>query len=139
MKEFLCTFIGVVGAYCTYFLGGADTVLVVLSIIMAVDYITGLVVAVVFHKSPKTESGGANSMIGFKGICKKVVMLCIVGVAHMLDLALGMDVFRTGVVYAFIANETISVIENAGCMGIPIPNTLMKAIDILTEKEESHA
>lgn len=139
MKESVCTVFGILGAYFTYFIGGADTVLIVLSIIMGVDYVTGVLVAVVFHNSPKTETGRANSLVGFRGIFKKVVMLCIVGVAHQLDLVLGMDFLRSGVAYAFIANETISLIENAGYMGIPIPSVLMKAIDILTEKEDNYA
>lgn len=138
MKETLCTAFGLTGACFTYFIGGADTIIKVLGIIMAVDYITGLLIAVVFHKSPKTMTGGANSMVGFKGICKKFVMICIVGVANQLDIALGMDIIRAGVGYAFMANETISVIENAGIMGIPVPPILTKAIDILNKKEETN-
>lgn len=137
MRETLCTVTGIMGAGLTYFIGGADTVFVVLCILMGFDYLTGLMVAVVFHKSPKTISGGASSAVGFKGICKKVIMLGMVGVANQLDLVLGTDFIRSGLVYAFIANEIISIIENAGFIGIPIPGVLKKAIDLLTEKEES--
>lgn len=138
MKALFNTVIGVLGAYLTFFFGGVDTLLVIIAIFAGFDYVTGLIVALVFHNSPKTATGGANSMVGFRGICKKLVMGGMIGVANMLDIALGVDFIRGGVMYAFLANETISIIENAGCMGIPIPGILRKAIDILAEKEENH-
>lgn len=139
MKASFYTVVGVLGAYITHFFGGVDTLLVVTGIVMGFDYVTGVIVAVVFHNSPKTATGGANSMVGFRGICKKLVMGGMIGVANLLDMALGVDFIRAGVMYAFLANESISIIENAGCMGIPIPNVLRKAIDILAEEEENHA
>lgn len=139
MKASFYTVVGVLGAYITHFFGGVDTLLVVTGIVMGFDYVTGVIVAVVFHNSPKTATGGANSMVGFRGICKKLVMAGMIGLANLLDMALGVDFIRAGVMYAFLANECISIIENAGCMGIPIPNILRKAIDILAEKEENHA
>lgn len=138
MKATFYTLVGVTGAYLTHFFGGIDTLLRVTCFMLVFDYITGLIVAVVFRNSPKSATGGVNSMVGFRGICKKVVMLGMIGVANHLDIALGTDYIRAGVMYTFIANETISIIENAGCMGIPIPSILRKAIDILAEKEDNN-
>ena len=128
MKATFYTLVGVTGAYLTHFFGGIDTLLKVTCFMMVSDYVTGLIVALVFRNSPKSATGGVNSMVGFRGICKKFVMAGMIGVA-----------IRAGVMYTFIANETISIIENAGCMGIPIPSILRKAIDILAEKEEYNA
>ena len=135
MKETICAFFGVIGSALVYYIGGVDTVLTVLAIFMVIDYISGIIVAVIFKNSPKTESGKVNSGASLKGLCKKLFMMVLVGVAHLLDLVLGTDFIRSGLVIAFITNETISIIENAGLMGIPIPKVLENAIDILNEKE----
>ena len=107
-----------------------------LLIFMIIDYLTGLIVAGVFKKSLKTESGGLNSNIGFKGVCRKVMILLIVIVGKQLDLVLEIDYIGTAVIIAYIANETVSIIENAGLMGVPIPNIIKKAIDLLNKKAE---
>ena len=138
MKATLYTVVGVTGAYLTDFFGGIDTLLKVSCFMMGFDYVTGVIVALVFRNSPKSATGGVNSMVGFRGICKKLVMAGMIGVANHLDIALGTDYIRAGVMYTFITNETISIIENAGCMGIPIPGILRKAIDILAEKEDKN-
>lgn len=138
MKATLYTVVGVTGAYLTHFFGGIDTLLKVTCFMMVFDYVTGVIVALVFRNSPKSATGGVNSMVGFRGICKKLVMVGMIGVANHLDIALSTDYIRAGVMYTFIANETISIIENAGCMGIPIPGILRKAIDILAEKEDNN-
>lgn len=138
MKATLYTVVGVTGAYLTHFFGGIDTLLKVTCFMMGFDYVTGVIVALVFRNSPKSATGGVNSMVGFRGICKKLVMAGMIGVANHLDIALGTDYIRAGVMYTFITNETISIIENAGCMGIPIPGILRKAIDILAEKEDKN-
>ncbi len=106
-------------------------------IFMAVDYITGLIVAGVFKKSEKTETGGLESRAGWKGLCRKGVTLIVVLVAARLDLVIGSTVIKDGVVIAFIANETISIVENAGLMGIPIPGVIMRAIDVLKKKADT--
>lgn len=135
MKEMICTIVGIFGSGFVYFFGGVDAVLIALCIFMAVDYISGLVVAWVFKKSPKTETGKVSSGVSLKGLCKKVFMLVLVGVAHLLDTVLGVDFIRSGLVVALTTNETISIIENAGLMGIPIPRVLHNAIEMLNEKE----
>ena len=138
MKATLYTVVGVTGAYLTHFFGGIDTLLKVTCFMMVFDYVTGVIVALVFRNSPKSATGGVNSMVGFRGICKKLVMVGMIGVANHLDIALSTDYIRAGVMYTFITNETISIIENAGCMGIPIPGILRKANDILAEKQEKN-
>ena len=103
---------------------------------MGVDYITGLIVAGVFHNSEKTENGTLESRAGYKGLCRKGVILLIVLIAVRLDMVVGSDLIRDAVIIAFICNETISIIENAGLMGVPIPKTLKRAIEILAKKDE---
>lgn len=136
MREMFYTIMLSIGSALSYFIGGVDTMFIILCVFLLVDYITGLIVAIVFKNSTKTESGKLNSAVSFKGLCKKFFVVVLVGVAHLLDVALGTNFIRGGVVVAFISNETISIVENAGLMGIPIPKPLRKAIDILQEREE---
>ena len=103
---------------------------------MAIDYITGLVVAGVFHNSPKTSTGALESNAGLKGLFRKAAMLLFVLVGHRLDLAVGTTYIRDGVCIAFIANEVLSLVENAGLMGVPIPDVITNAIDVLNQKKE---
>lgn len=137
MKESFCTAIGVIGSTIASLFGGFDAALITLLIFMGVDYITGLIVAGVFHKSAKTENGALESGAGWKGLCKKGVTLLVVLVACRLDLVMGSNFIRDAVVIAFVANETISIIENAGLMGVPIPTVITKAIEVLKKKSES--
>lgn len=130
-KNILISIIGIVGSAIASAFGGWTTGLTTLVIFMAIDYITGLIVAGVFHKSTKTETGTLESRAGFKGLCRKGVMLLVVLVAYRLDLAVGTTYIKDAVIIAFIANETISIIENAGLMGVHIPDTIKNAIDIL--------
>lgn len=103
---------------------------------MGVDYATGLIVAGVFHKSEKTENGALESRAGWKGLCRKGVSLLVVLVACRLDMIMGSNFIRDATVIAFIANETISIIENAGLMGVPVPSVITKAIEVLKKKSE---
>lgn len=137
MKEGFCTVIGVIGSTIASLFGGFDAALITLIIFMGVDYITGLIVAGVFHKSAKTKNGALESGAGWKGLCKKGVTLLVVLVACRLDLVMGSNFIRDAVVIAFVANETISIIENAGLMGVPIPTVITKAIEVLKKKSES--
>ena len=136
MKNELCTFVGLVfGAVAAYF-GGWDASLQTLVIFMAIDYITGLVVAGIFHTSPKTKTGALESLAGWKGLVRKGETLLIVLVACRLDAVIGSNFVRDAAVIAFICNETISIIENAGLMGIPIPAVVTKAIEVLRQRTE---
>ena len=136
MKDGICTAIGIVGRTIASFFGGFDAALITLLIFMGVDYATGLIVAGVFHKSEKTENGALESRAGWKGLCRKGVSLLVVLVACRLDMIMGSNFIRDATVIAFIANETISIIENAGLMGVPIPSVITKAIEVLKKKSE---
>ena len=136
MKNGLCTVIGTVGGFIASLFGGWDTALATLLIFMAVDYVTGLIVAGVFHKSQKTENGALESRAGWKGLCRKGTSLLVVLVAYRLDLAIGSNFVKDATIIAFIANETISIIENAGLMSAPIPAVIVKAIDVLKQKAD---
>ncbi len=127
--------VGVVGGFIAMAFGGWSDALATLMIFMGVDYVTGLIVAGIFKKSKKSESGALESRAGFKGLCRKGVALLIVLVAVRLDIIMHTTYIRDAVVIAFIANESISIIENAGLMGVPIPGVIAKAIDVLKEKE----
>ena len=103
---------------------------------MAADYLTGIVIAGVFKASPKTAGGGLESKAGWKGLCKKAMILLFVLIAHRLDLAMNTDYLKDAVIIGFMTNELISIIENAGIMGLPMPRTLTKAIEILKSRED---
>lgn len=137
MKTGILTGIGVVGGVITSFFGGWDTAIITLLIFMGLDCLAGLIVAGVFHKSSKSENGALESRAGWKGLCRKGVTLVIVIIAYRLDLVIGSNFIRDAVIIAFIANETISIVENAGLMGIPIPAVITKAIDILNSKAQA--
>lgn len=134
MKDFLCSIIGAIGAGIAFLFGGWDSAMVTLLIFMCVDYLSGIVVAGIFKNSTKSETGGLESRAGWKGLCRKCMTLLFVLVAYRLDLILGTDYIRNAVIIGFIVNETISIIENAGLMGLPIPKPLINAIDILKKK-----
>lgn len=135
-KTMVCTAVGCVGSFLASLFGGWDSALTTLILFMGVDYVTGLIVAGVFHKSRKSNSGTLESHAGWEGLCKKGVTLLIVLVACRLDLFMGSNFIRNAVVIGFIANETISITENAGLMGIPIPPVITKAIEVLKNKTE---
>lgn len=136
MKEGICTGIGVVGSIVASLFGGWDSALVTLLIFMGVDYASGLVVAGLFHNSKKTDTGTLESRAGWKGLCKKGMTLLFVLIAYRLDLALDVNYIRDAVIIGFMANELISIVENAGLMGLPLPTAVTNAVDILTKKSE---
>lgn len=135
MKAYLLTVIGAVGGGVAALFGGWDAALSTLLMFMAADYITGLITAGVFHTSPKSENGALESRAGWKGLCRKGVTLLIVLIACRLDLMMGTDYLRDATVIAFVANEAISIIENAGLMGVPIPEVITSKIEILNNRE----
>ena len=136
MKQIICTYAGVIGGMITSALGGWDGALATLLGFIAVDYVTGLLVAGVFHRSDKSDSGALSSNAGFRGLTKKGVMLLMVLLGARLDAFLGLSFFRDSVIIAFLTNELISILENAGLMGIPIPAALRRALDLLRSRED---
>ena len=123
--------VGVIGGFIAMAFGGWSDALITLMIFISVDYVTGLIVAGIFKKSKKSENGALESRAGFKGLCRKGVALLIVLVAVRLDIVMQTTYIKDAVIIAFIVNESISIIENAGLMGIPIPVAIAMAIYFL--------
>jgi len=136
LKDLFVAVIGAIGAFIARLFGGWDAAMTTLVIFMGIDYLMGLIVAGIFKRSGKSENGGLDSRAGFKGLLKKSVVLLVVLVACRLDLVLGSTFIKDAVIIGYIANETISIIENAGLMGIPIPDVIKRAIDILKNKSD---
>ena len=120
-----------VGAAVASLFGGWTGAMTTLVILMFIDYVTGIIVAGVFHNSPKCSGGALSSAVGFKGICRKFVILLIVVVACRVDLLLDTNIIRDATCIGFCVNELVSITENAGLMGIPLPRKLVEAIEVL--------
>ncbi|WAJ24843.1 phage holin family protein [Lacrimispora xylanolytica] len=136
MKNIICTTTGLTGSIIASLFGGWDTGIATLILFMGIDFLSGLAVAGIFKNSSKTETGALESRAGWKGLCRKSMTLLFVLIAHRLDLSIGTNYIRDTVVIGFMANELISIVENAGLMGLPLPAVLSKAIDILNQKSE---
>lgn len=137
VKIAICGGIGVVGSVIAEVFGGWDAAMITLVTLMIIDYIMGVLVAAVWHNSPKSETGTLESRAGWKGLCRKGVVLLIVLVAARLDIVLGTsNIVRNSAIIGYSANELISIVENAGLMGVPIPSIIQKAIDVLQKKAE---
>ena len=134
MKETFCTAFGMIGAALAAAFGGWDAAMTALIVCISVDYISGSIVALVFHASRKSETGAYNSAYGLKGLCKKGLMLLFVLVAVQIDRLLGSDYVRDAVCIGFCANEILSIIENLGLAGIPMPQAIVKALEQLQKK-----
>ena len=134
MKQWLCSAVGVIGGAAAWAFGGWDTALAALTICMGVDYISGSIVALVFHNSTKTESGAYNSAYGLKGLSKKCLMLLFVMVAVQMDRLTGSAYIRDEFCIGFLSNEVLSIIENLGLAGIPMPQAITKALEQLQKK-----
>lgn len=132
------TFITAVGALVTALIGEWDGALITLLLFMAADWFSGLAVAGVFHRSPKSKNGALESRAGLKGLCRKGAMLLIVLVAYRLDLMAGLHgVLRTATIVALACNEALSILENVGLMGVKYPAIIDRAIrQLLGEKTE---
>ena len=138
MKETISMAVGFAAGLLSWLVGGFDTPVLALVVCMAVDYVTGLLVAGVFHASPKTASGGLDSRVGWKGLARKFVTMLMVVVANLADALLGQCCIRDAAVVGFCANECISILENAGHMGIRIPKALRQALEHLNQEETEH-
>lgn len=130
------------GAVCTMggllgnLFGGFDKLFIALLVCMVIDYFSGIIVALVFKNSPKTDTGALESNAGLKGLVKKIFILFIVVVAVQIDMVLNSSFVRNAVILGFIANEALSIMENGGLMGFKYPSALVNAIDILKKKSE---
>ena len=134
MKQSICTGIGILGSFLAAAFGGWDAALAALLMCICVDYISGSLVALVFHKSSKSETGAYNSAYGLKGLCKKGLMLLFVLVAVQIDQLLGAAYVRDAVCIGFCSNEVLSIIENMGLAGVPMPQAVVNALEQLQKK-----
>ena len=133
MKEFWTAIqvaFAAVGGWLGWFLGGCDGLLIALLAFVVIDYITGVMCAVVDKK--------LSSAVGFKGIFKKILIFALVGVGHILDtMVIGTgSVLRTAVIFFYLSNEGISLIENAGHLSLPIPAKLKAVLEQLHDRSE---
>lgn len=133
MKEFWASiqviFAGV-GGWLGWFLGGCDGLLYALIAFVVIDYITGVMCAIADKK--------LSSATGFKGICRKVLIFLLVGIAHILDVNIigSGSVLRTAAVFFYISNEGVSIMENAAHLGLPVPVKLKEVLEQLHDRTE---
>lgn len=118
-----------IGGWIGYFLGGCDGLIYALVAFVVIDYITGVMCAI--------EDKTLSSEVGFRGICRKILIFLMVGIANLLDVLIIGDgsTIRTAVVFFYISNEGISLLENAGHLGLPIPNDIKKVLEQLHDRE----
>ena len=139
VKAMICTATGAVLGAVVNLIGGWSEDLTTLLILMAVDFFLGLMIAAVWKKSPKSDTGSLSSWSAWKGLCRKGAAMLVILIAYRLDVTLGVGYLgvgyiRTAVIIAFIVDEGISILENLGIMGVKYPEALKKALDILTDK-----
>lgn len=125
--------IAAIGGWIGWFLGGCDGLLVALVIFVIIDYITGFMCAIVDHR--------LSSEIGFHGICKKVVIFLLVGIAQILDVNVIKtgSILRTAVIFFYLSNEGVSILENAAHLGLPIPEKLKSILEQLHDRADKEA
>lgn len=136
MKNIICAIIGIIGSFIANAFGGWSAALTTLLIFMAIDYLSGLIVAGVFHASPKSENGTLESRAGWKGLIRKCMTLLAVLIGARLDILLGTSYIKDAMVIAFCVNELLSIIENWGLMGLPMPKVMSDAVELLKAKSE---
>lgn len=135
--RWICAAIGTVGTWIAYLLGGWDAALGLMFIAMGLDYVTGIICALV-GRSTKTENGRFLSSVAYRGITKKMMMLVIVMVATMVDRLVGTDgVCRIAAIGFYAANEGMSIIENASAMGVPFPKGLLDTLERLRKRGDA--
>ncbi len=138
MKEWsIFSVLGVALSTVASLFGGWDAGFSTLVIFMGIDIVTGFIVSAFFKNSQKTETGALNSNVWWRGLCKKGVALIFVYIGVRLDMVMGTNFIRDAVVISFLLNEIISIVENAGLMGVPIPKAIVNAIDVLKSKSDS--
>lgn len=134
MKNGILAALAAVGTLISEALGGWDDALILLATFVVMDLITGWMVAAIWKKSPKSATGAMDSKANFKGLCKKVVIFCLVALGARLDVTLGTTYIRTAIILFFVGNEGLSLVENLGIMGVPFPAFIKNMLDVLREQ-----
>ena len=134
IKDVILAVLAGLGAMAESVLGGWDALIQVLVAMMAADYITGLAVAAIWHRSNKSETGAADSRAGFKGLVRKCAILLLVYIGVLLDAATGAHYIRSAVALFFIGNEGLSLLENVGLMGVKYPQFLENMLEALRDR-----
>ena len=134
----VCSVAGLGGAILTTLYGGWNSAMTTLCIFMGIDYLTGIICAVIFKKSKKSDNGGLESGAAWKGLCKKCVTLLLVLMAYRLDIEAKTTFIKDAVCIAFITSEGISILENAVLMGMIVPKPLKDALDFLKSKGDQN-
>ena len=134
IKNVLLISLASVGGFITSLLGGWDKLLKGLCICMIIDFATGLILAMVFHKSKKTQNGCASSSEVYKGLAKKIGILFFIAMCVVVDNATNTHYIRNTAILFFLGNEGLSIIENTGQMGVPYPEFVKRALEVLTKK-----
>ena len=134
-KNIIIMIFGSIGSLLSFLLGGFDSVMIALLIFMTIDFLSGIILAIVFKRSKKTLNGRLSSQAGILGLTKKIFILFLVAVSTQLDIVLGTTFIRDGTVIGFISMEGISIIENSSLAGLPIPKVIKNALEIISKKE----
>ena len=137
IKNTMLALIAGIGSIFSEWLGGWDLFLKTLVVFMTVDYVSGIAVAFIFHKSDKTDSGGASSKECYKGIVKKMCILALVGVSVSVDNLAGSNYIRSVTILFFLGNEGLSILENIGLMGLKYPRFVKTALEVIRERGDS--
>ena len=135
-KNIIIMIFGSIGSLLSFLLGGFDNVMIALLIFMVLDFLSGLILAIVFKNSKKTDNGKLSSRAGIIGLSKKILILFLVALSTQLDIILETSFIRDGTVIGFISMEGISIIENASLAGLPIPKVIKNALEIISKKEK---
>lgn len=137
MKTTILMIATTAGTIMTALLGGVDLALQLLFIVMITDFVTGIMVAAIFKKSKKTCDGNLSSNVGFKGICRKLLIVMFVILGTYLDRLLNIGYARIIIISFFISNEFLSIVENAGIMGVPIPQKIKDMFEALGKEKDN--
>ena len=137
IKNTILAIVAGVGTFIAQELGGWDAGMKVLVGMMAADYITGVLIAMFWHKSRKTENGTLDSRAGFKGLIKKCMILLMVWIGVLLDESIGQDICRTAVILFFVGNEGLSLVENLAIMGVPCPQKVKGMLEAMHDEGDA--
>jgi len=125
--------VGTLGSFFSYLFGGFDSLMIALIVLMSIDFLSGLLLAVVFKKSKKTESGRLSSAAGIKGLSKKIFILFLIAMSQQLDIILTTSFIRDGAVISFIFMEGLSILENSTLAGLKVPSVIKNALEVLNK------